>query len=133
MNENNWRMLHLIDFKLSMLILDWHQYVCDLYCSTGQLVKVKAILDCVAKVNISVLCCFLQDIARDCLRIDTLQLFGDYLCGIDPPMLDFNVETKEYYSVTPSNNYSEDQQSDLPSDTDEVRAIIIKIKFQVYL
>ncbi|CAE1322979.1 SMG6 [Acanthosepion pharaonis] len=48
-----------------------------------------------------------HDIARDCLRIQTLQMFGDYLCGIEPPMLSFNVETKQYYSVAPSQKCNE--------------------------
>ncbi|XP_036360056.1 telomerase-binding protein EST1A-like isoform X2 [Octopus sinensis] len=43
-----------------------------------------------------------KDIARDCLRIQSLQMFGDYLCGIETPMLSFDVETKCYSSTEPS-------------------------------
>ncbi|KAJ8312921.1 LOW QUALITY PROTEIN: hypothetical protein KUTeg_010294 [Tegillarca granosa] len=61
-----------------------------------------------------------KEIAKDCLRIQKLQLFGEYLCGIEPPMLAFNVETKRYYSVAPSieeeeikeENYMEEPLSD---------------------
>ncbi|KAK3084840.1 hypothetical protein FSP39_019998 [Pinctada imbricata] len=72
-----------------------------------------------------------KDIARDCQRIDTLNLFGEYLCGIEPPMLAFNVNNKQYYSVTPSPNYAEDQQSDLPSDTDEEEDVVIESEEEV--
>ena len=42
----------------------------------------------------------LQEIARDCLRVDKLRLFGDYLCGIEPPLLTYNIETHRYMAVT---------------------------------
>ncbi|XP_062604123.1 telomerase-binding protein EST1A-like [Saccostrea cucullata] len=61
----------------------------------------------------------LQDIARDCLRIQVLQEFADYLCGVEPPMLEYDVVKKEYYSVAPSTDYSEAPHGDLPSDSDE--------------
>lgn len=64
---------------------------------------------------------FWQDIARDCLRIQVLQEFADYLCGVEPPMLEFDVAKKEYYSVAPSTDYSEAPHGDLPSDSDEVK------------
>ena len=41
----------------------------------------------------------LQEIARDCLRVDKLRLFGDYLCGIEPPLLTYNIETHRYMAV----------------------------------
>ncbi|GAB1608422.1 telomerase-binding protein EST1A-like isoform X2 [Argonauta hians] len=43
-----------------------------------------------------------KDRARDCLRIQCLQLFGDYLCGIETPMLSFDVETKCYSPTEPT-------------------------------
>ncbi|VDI27240.1 protein SMG6 [Mytilus galloprovincialis] len=52
----------------------------------------------------------MQEIAQDCLRIQKLQLFGDYLCGIEPPMLAYNVETKQYYSIALSVEETEEQK-----------------------
>lgn len=43
-----------------------------------------------------------QELARDCVRISKLRLFGDYLCGIDPPLLSYNVETRQYVSAVSS-------------------------------
>ena len=50
-----------------------------------------------------------QEVAKDCLRIEKLRVFGEYLCGIEPPMLAYNVETKQYYSVAPSQGYDENE------------------------
>ena len=36
-------------------------------------------------------------------------MFGEYLCGVEPPMLAYNVETKLYYSVAPSQGYDENE------------------------
>lgn len=55
------------------------------------------------------------------MRIQVLQEFADYLCGVEPPMLEFDVAKKEYYSVAPSTDYSEAPHGDLPSDSDEVK------------
>lgn len=33
------------------------------------------------------------------LRIEKLRLFGEYLCGVEPPMLAFDVDTGKYHSV----------------------------------
>lgn len=61
-----------------------------------------------------------QEIANDCYRITKLRDFGDYLCGIEPPMLAYSVEKKKFYSVAPS-GYAEDEKGgDLPSDESEV-------------
>lgn len=49
----------------------------------------------------------LQELAKDCLRIEKLRVFGEYLCGVEPPMLAYNVETRQYYSVAPSQGYDE--------------------------
>ncbi|XP_059141297.1 telomerase-binding protein EST1A-like [Physella acuta] len=47
--------------------------------------------------------------AEDWLRIEKLRLFGEYLCGVEPPMLAFNVESGKYYSVAPSPTRSEEK------------------------
>lgn len=53
----------------------------------------------------------MQDIARDCLRVEKLRVFGEYLCGVEPPMLAYSVETKKYYSVAPSDGYENDEDN----------------------
>ncbi|XP_062618954.1 telomerase-binding protein EST1A-like [Saccostrea cucullata] len=72
-----------------------------------------------------------KDIARDCLRIQVLQEFADYLCGVEPPMLEYDVVKKEYYSVAPSTDYSEAPHGDLPSDSDEEADVIIESEEEV--
>ncbi|KAK6192689.1 hypothetical protein SNE40_004118 [Patella caerulea] len=61
-----------------------------------------------------------KEIARDSMRLEKLGLFSDYLCGIEPPMLAYNVETKQYYSVAPvnqsENEHAEDECPDSASD-----------------
>ncbi len=52
----------------------------------------------------------LQEIARDCLRVDKLMTFGDYLCGIDPPLLYYNVATNRYVSIAPESVQSDEEQ-----------------------
>jgi len=48
----------------------------------------------------------LQEIARDCLRVDKLRLFGDYLCGVEPPLLTYNIDTHRYMAVAPETDSS---------------------------
>lgn len=55
------------------------------------------------------------------MRIQKLQTFGDYLCGIEPPMLAYNVETRQYYSVAPSVEYSEQETESKDRDESDVR------------
>ncbi|BFZ18618.1 hypothetical protein BsWGS_21657 [Bradybaena similaris] len=50
-----------------------------------------------------------QQQAEDWLRIEKLRLFGEYLCGVDPPLLAFNVESGRYYSVAASPSRSEEK------------------------
>ncbi|CAG5135543.1 unnamed protein product, partial [Candidula unifasciata] len=50
-----------------------------------------------------------QQQAEDWLRIEKLRLFGEYLCGVEPAMLAFNVESGKYYSVAPSPTRSEEK------------------------
>ncbi|GFN92827.1 telomerase-binding protein est1a [Plakobranchus ocellatus] len=47
--------------------------------------------------------------AEDWLRIEKLRLFGEYLCGVEPPMLSYNVESGKYYSVAPQPSQSEEK------------------------
>ncbi|XP_033747838.1 LOW QUALITY PROTEIN: telomerase-binding protein EST1A-like [Pecten maximus] len=53
-----------------------------------------------------------KEIAQDCCRIEKLQDFGDYLCGIPTPMLSFDVERKQYYSVAPPTGFSDDEKDE---------------------
>lgn len=57
-----------------------------------------------------------KEIAQDCCRIEKLQDFGDYLCGIPTPMLSFDVEKKQYYSVAPPTGFSDDEKEDVKSE-----------------
>ena len=46
--------------------------------------------------------CWLQEKVFDCVRISKLRLFAEYLCGIDPPLMSYDVERSCYVSaVTP--------------------------------
>ncbi|XP_076452752.1 telomerase-binding protein EST1A-like [Babylonia areolata] len=49
-----------------------------------------------------------KEVAMDCLRLEKLVLFGEYLCGIEPPMLSFDVQTGRYFSVAPAPVKSEE-------------------------
>ena len=51
----------------------------------------------------------LQRQAEDCLRIEKLRLFGEYLCGVEPPMLGYSVESGTYFSVAPEPCRSEEK------------------------
>ncbi|XP_054720086.1 LOW QUALITY PROTEIN: telomerase-binding protein EST1A-like [Uloborus diversus] len=42
---------------------------------------------------------FDKDKAKHCLRISRIQFFGDYLCGITPPYMQFDVERKKFVSL----------------------------------
>ncbi|ESP00994.1 hypothetical protein LOTGIDRAFT_225561 [Lottia gigantea] len=64
-----------------------------------------------------------KEIARDALRLEKFGLFSDYLCGIEPPMLSYNVETKQYYSIAPvteGENESVDEQNDYSESEDVI-------------
>ncbi|KAL4223249.1 Smg-6 [Mactra antiquata] len=54
-----------------------------------------------------------RDVARDCLRVEKLRVFGEYLCGVEPPMLAYDVETKKYYSVAPSDGFEDADKLEL--------------------
>ncbi|KAK7088741.1 hypothetical protein V1264_022624 [Littorina saxatilis] len=55
-------------------------------------------------------------VAVDCLRLEKVVLFGEYLCGIEPPMLSFDVAKGRYYSVAPAPVKSEDTLVDTDTD-----------------
>ncbi|XP_071094020.1 telomerase-binding protein EST1A-like [Haliotis cracherodii] len=64
-----------------------------------------------------------KEVAKDCLRLEKLRLFGEYLCGIEPPMLSYNVETKLYFSVALATSISEEKdrkRGTNSSDSDDV-------------
>ncbi|KAL8575869.1 hypothetical protein ACOMHN_014874 [Nucella lapillus] len=50
-----------------------------------------------------------KEVSMDCLRLEKLALFGEYLCGIEPPMLAFDVERGRYFSVAPAPVKSEER------------------------
>jgi len=52
----------------------------------------------------------------DCLRVEKVVLFGEYLCGIEPPMLSFDVEKGCYFSVAPAPVKSEEKLVDMKTE-----------------
>ncbi|KAK7487887.1 hypothetical protein BaRGS_00020788 [Batillaria attramentaria] len=65
-----------------------------------------------------------KELAQDCLRLAKVQLFGDYLCGVEPPMLAFDVERECLYSIAPAPVKSEEKlagsDEDAKSETEDV-------------
>ncbi|XP_075745676.1 telomerase-binding protein EST1A-like isoform X2 [Rhipicephalus microplus] len=57
--------------------------------------------------------------ARNCLRINRIQFFGDYLCGISPPYLEFNVERKRFVSLISVSDTESDSEKELTYDSSE--------------
>ncbi|XP_037513431.1 telomerase-binding protein EST1A isoform X2 [Rhipicephalus sanguineus] len=57
--------------------------------------------------------------ARNCLRINRIQFFGDYLCGISPPYLEFNVERKRFVSLIAVSDTESDSEKELTYDSSE--------------
>ncbi|XP_067938253.1 telomerase-binding protein EST1A-like [Watersipora subatra] len=51
--------------------------------------------------------CTDQDIAAMCHRVQKLITFADYLCGIEPPMLDFDTRDSKYKSLVDPPSLSE--------------------------
>ena len=62
-----------------------------------------------------------QDVARDCLRVEKFKTFGDYLCGIESPLLSYNVETHQYESIAP------DSEAVLAEDDDMIQEDTSKV------
>lgn len=66
----------------------------------------------------------------DCLRIEKIQRFGDYLCGIEPPMLEYSVERKEYYSVAPPTlSVEEENEQDEQQNFDAISEVPIFLSY----
>ncbi|RWS15315.1 telomerase-binding protein EST1A-like protein [Dinothrombium tinctorium] len=74
--------------------------------------------------------------ARTCLRISRIQFFGDYLCGIQKPYLEFDVEKKRFYSLVPTSNaeendntqsqnldFSDNETDDIPTDSSSIENV----------
>ncbi|RWS26352.1 telomerase-binding protein EST1A-like protein [Leptotrombidium deliense] len=73
--------------------------------------------------------------ARTCLRISRIQFFGDYLCGIPEPYLEFDVEKKRFYSLVSTSNMeevesnencfetSDNETDDIPTDSSSLENI----------
>uniref|UniRef100_L7M936 PIN domain-containing protein n=1 Tax=Rhipicephalus pulchellus TaxID=72859 RepID=L7M936_RHIPC len=57
--------------------------------------------------------------ARNCLRINRIQFFGDYLCGITPPYLEFNVERKRFVSLIAVSDTESDSEKELTCDSSD--------------
>ncbi|KAL1440197.1 hypothetical protein MTO96_010005 [Rhipicephalus appendiculatus] len=57
--------------------------------------------------------------ARNCLRINRIQFFGDYLCGISPPYLEFNVERKRFVSLIAVSDTESDSEKELTYDSSD--------------
>ncbi|XP_050049896.2 telomerase-binding protein EST1A-like [Dermacentor andersoni] len=57
--------------------------------------------------------------ARNYLRISRIQFFGDYLCGISPPYLEFNVERKRFVSLIAVLDTESDSEKDLTYDSSD--------------
>ncbi|XP_041347433.1 telomerase-binding protein EST1A-like [Gigantopelta aegis] len=67
-----------------------------------------------------------KEVTRDCIRIEKLQLFREYLCGIDPPMLSYNVQTKMYFSVVVANTESEKKPDDVDGHFSELEDVVVE-------
>ena len=64
------------------------------------------------------------------MRVDKLRTFGDYLCGIEPPLLSYDVETHKYVSVAPASGDNAEPEPDplnksLESEGSKVGSIYI--------
>ncbi|XP_077509894.1 telomerase-binding protein EST1A-like isoform X2 [Amblyomma americanum] len=57
--------------------------------------------------------------ARSYLRISRIQFFGDYLCGISPPYLEFNVERKRFVSLIAVCDVESDSEKEVTYDSSD--------------
>lgn len=57
--------------------------------------------------------------ARNYLRINRIQFFGDYLCGIATPYLEFNVERKRFVSIIAASDSESDSEREVTYDSSE--------------
>ena len=58
-----------------------------------------------------------QDVAKDCLRVDKLQVFSEFLCGVREPLLEYDVQKQIYISLGPG---IMDQQGASDAETDSL-------------
>lgn len=42
-----------------------------------------------------------------CHRVNKLLIFADYLCGVEPPMLDYDTQLRQYVSLVEPPSLSE--------------------------
>jgi len=52
-------------------------------------------------LSLSLSLCVLQELARDYVHISKHITFADFLCGIEPPVLSYDVESRSYKSTVP--------------------------------
>ncbi|CAN7984913.1 unnamed protein product [Ixodes hexagonus] len=57
--------------------------------------------------------------ARNHLRMSRIQFFGDYLCGIATPYLEFNVERKRFVSLIATCDSESDSEREITYDSSE--------------
>uniref|UniRef100_A0A1E1X4F2 Putative nonsense-mediated mrna decay protein n=1 Tax=Amblyomma aureolatum TaxID=187763 RepID=A0A1E1X4F2_9ACAR len=57
--------------------------------------------------------------ARNYLRISRIQFFGDYLCGISTPYLEFNVERKRFVSLIAVSDIESDSEKEVTYDSSD--------------
>ncbi|KAK8771884.1 hypothetical protein V5799_024870 [Amblyomma americanum] len=57
--------------------------------------------------------------ARSYLRISRIQLFGEYLCGISTPYLEFNVERKRFVSLITVSDIKSDSKKEVTYDSSD--------------
>uniref|UniRef100_A0A2R5LHI5 Telomerase-binding protein EST1A n=1 Tax=Ornithodoros turicata TaxID=34597 RepID=A0A2R5LHI5_9ACAR len=56
---------------------------------------------------------------RNYLRISRIQFFGDYLCGISTPYLEFNVEKKRFVSLITVSDEDTDSEKEITFDSSD--------------
>ena len=56
----------------------------------------------------------LQETVLNSVRISKLRLFAEYLCGIDPPLMSFDVERSCYISAVTPLSATADADKDQP-------------------
>uniref|UniRef100_A0A1E1XLZ5 Putative nonsense-mediated mrna decay protein n=1 Tax=Amblyomma sculptum TaxID=1581419 RepID=A0A1E1XLZ5_AMBSC len=57
--------------------------------------------------------------ARNYLRVSRIQFFGDYLCGISTPYLEFNVERKRFVSLIAVSDIESDSEKEVTYDSSD--------------
>lgn len=62
-----------------------------------------------------------------CYRVGKLITFADYLCGIEPPMLDYDTRTAQYRSVVAPPSLSEKTTSNISSQDSQLNTDRVSI------